>query len=466
MVKPTAIHFPNLTAWLRVALAACLSLPMLAWSATSIDAVRYWPASDYSRLTLESSKPLTYKLFTLNNPERLVIDLENVEPSAAMQELAGKIGSGDPWIAGLRAGMNRPGVMRLVLDLRGEVKPTVFSLKPVGEYGNRLVLDVSPAKPQDDPINAAANGQIPDSKPDNKADIAKAEPVKPNVTAQIDEAPSSDKYIRLEKPGKKPQFQMARLIAVVIDPGHGGEDPGAHGVNGTLEKNITLEIAKRVKTKIDALENTRAVLTRDSDYFIPLAERVDKARRLNADLFVSIHADAFIRPDARGSSVFMLSEHGATSAAARWLAKKENDADMVGGVNVGVQDKNLARTLIDLSQTVTNDDSRRLGKAVLSEISDVNRLHKGHIEEAGFAVLKAPDIPSILVETAFISNPEEEKRLNNDAYQDKMASAIVAGIKKYFASNPATIRAKLALSACVILPGSYPDWLLEQMATT
>ena len=466
MAKPIARQFPNLTAWPSVLLAACLSLPVLAWSATSIDAVRYWPASDYSRLTLESSKPLSYKLFTLNNPERLVIDLEDVEPSAAMQELAGKIGSGDPWIAKLRAGMNRPGVMRLVLDLRGEVKPTVFNLKPAGEYGNRLVLDVYPAKPQDDAINAAANGQVPDSRTESKADVAKAEPVKPNATAQTDDAPMPDKYIRLEKPAKKPQFQVTRLITVVIDPGHGGEDPGAHGANGTLEKNVTLEIAKRVKAKIDALENTRAVLTRDTDYFIPLAERVNKARRVNADLFVSIHADAFIRPDARGSSVFMLSEHGASSAAARWLAKNENDADMVGGVNVGVKDKNLARTLIDLSQTATNDDSRRLGKAVLGEISDINRLHKGHIEEAGFAVLKAPDIPSILVETAFISNPEEEKRLNDDAYQDKMASAIVAGIKKYFASNPATIRAKLALSACVILPNSYPDWLLEQRATS
>ncbi len=466
MVKPTARQFSNLTVWLRVALAACLSIPMLAWSATSIDAVRYWPASDYSRLTLESSKPLSYKLFTLSNPERLVIDLEDVEPSAAMQELAGKIGPGDPWIARLRAGMNRPGVMRLVLDLRGEVKPIVFNLKPAGEYGNRLVLDVYPAKPQDDAINAAANGQVPDSRPESKTDVVKLEPVKPNVTAQTDDTPTPDKYIRLEKPGKKPQFQVTRLITVVIDPGHGGEDPGAHGANGTLEKNVTLEIAKRVKAKIDALENTRAVLTRDTDYFIPLAERVNKARRVNADLFVSIHADAFIRPDARGSSVFMLSEHGASSAAARWLAKNENDADMVGGVNVGVKDKNLARTLIDLSQTATNDDSRRLGKAVLGEISDINRLHKGHIEEAGFAVLKAPDIPSILVETAFISNPEEEKRLNDDAYQDKMASAIVAGIKKYFASNPATIRAKLALSACVILPNSYPDWLLEQRATS
>ncbi len=471
MDKPTATHFTGMTHPLRVLMFVLLFMPLLSWAATTIDAVRYWPASDYSRLTMESSKPLSYKLFTLSNPQRLVIDLENVEPSAAMQELSGKIGPGDPWIAGLRAGMNRPGVMRLVLDLRGEVKPTVFSLKPAGEYGNRLVLDVYPAKPQEDAISALSPRQDTDSKPETNIEAAKDlspkdAAVKPDVTAQASDAPKPDRYIRLEKPGKKPQFQVTRLITVVIDPGHGGEDPGAHGANGTEEKNVTLEIAKRVKAKIDAMENTRAVLTRDSDYFIPLAERVNKARRVNADLFVSIHADAFIRPDARGSSVFMLSEHGASSAAARWLAKNENDADMVGGVNVGVKDKNLARTLIDLSQTATNDDSRRLGNAVLGEISDINRLHKGHIEQAGFAVLKAPDIPSILVETAFISNPEEEKRLNDDAYQDKMASAIVAGIKKYFASNPSTIRAKLALSACVVLPNSYPDWLLEQRATT
>jgi N-acetylmuramoyl-L-alanine amidase len=343
------------------------------------------------------------------------------------------------------------------LDLRGEVKPSLFTLKPVGTYGNRLVLDVYPAKPgAAKPADADTTGNTPmpeaktDTKTDLKTDIKpELKPdtkiventVSDNVDKTIKPAPAE----KSDKSGKKPGYVITRLVTVAIDAGHGGEDPGAHGANGTLEKNVTLAVAKRVKAKIDAIDNMRAVLTRDSDFFIPLAERVNKARRLNADLFVSIHADAFIRPDARGSSVFTLSEHGATSAAARWLAKSENDADLVGGVNVGVKDKNLAKTLIDLSQTATNTDSRRLASSVLNQLSEVNRLHKGEVEEAGFAVLKAPDIPSILVETAFISNPEEEARLGDDAYQDKLATAIVDGIKRYFASNPATARSKMAI---------------------
>jgi N-acetylmuramoyl-L-alanine amidase len=237
---------------------------------------------------------------------------------------------------------------------------------------------------------------------------------------------------------------LVRLVTVAIDAGHGGEDPGARGRNGTLEKDVTFSIAKRVKAKIDQEENMRAVLTRDGDYFVPLGTRVVKARKVSADLFVSIHADAFNKPDARGSSVFALSEHGATSAAARWLAKRENDADLIGGVNIDVKDKYLKQTLLDLSQTATINDSMKLAKAVLSELGGINTLHKGAVEQAGFAVLKAPDIPSILVETAFITNPEEEARLGDDAYQDKIAEAIVAGIKRYFANNPPLARSKLA----------------------
>lgn len=436
MVKSTARHDTTLTNW--ILLVALLFAAMPGWAANAVDAVRYWPSADYSRLTLESSGPISYKLFTLSNPERLVIDLEGVEPSHALQDLAGKIGADDPWIAGLRAGVNRPGVMRLVLDLRSAVKPHVFSLKPAGEYGNRLVLDVYPATAK---IPDASSQAAADAQPE----IAPEDAAQPELPAPTSEPRKAEKTAG--KPGKKPQFQITRLITVMIDPGHGGIDPGAHGANGTNEKDVTLAIARRVKAKIDAIPNMRAVLTRNSDIFIPLGERVDKARQINADLFVSIHADAFVNRDARGSSVFILSEHGASSAAARWLAKNENDADLVGGVNVGVKDKNLARTLIDLSQTATNDDSRRLGRAVLTELSDINHLHRGRVEQAGFAVLKAPDIPSILVETAFISNPEEERRLTDDAYQNKMATAIVDGIQRFFATNPATIRAKLAVNS-------------------
>lgn len=234
------------------------------------------------------------------------------------------------------------------------------------------------------------------------------------------------------------------MVTVALDPGHGGEDPGAVGKGGNLEKNVTISIARRLKTKIDGEENMRSILTRDGDFFVPLGQRVNKARRVQADLFVSIHADAFIKPTARGSSVFVLSDHGASSSAARWLAQKENAADLIGGVNLGVKDPYLARTLLDLSQTATATDSLKLGKDVLGELGRINNLHKGHVEQASFAVLKAPDIPSILVETAFISNPEEEKRLVDEEYQESMADAILRGIKRYFAKNPPLAKSKMS----------------------
>ncbi|NOT98866.1 MAG: N-acetylmuramoyl-L-alanine amidase, partial [Sideroxydans sp.] len=244
---------------------------------------------------------------------------------------------------------------------------------------------------------------------------------------------------------KTPPELSTRVLVVAVDAGHGGEDPGARGHRGSYEKNITLDIARRLKAQIDAIPGMRGVLVRDGDYFIPLVGRVEKARKAHADLFISIHADAFVKPHARGSSVFALSERGATSASARWLAKKENEADLIGGVNLAIKDPYLARTLLDLSQTATINDSMKLAKHVLNEVGHINDLHRGHVEQAGFAVLKSPDIPSILVETAFISNPDEEKRLQNDDYQDRMASAILGGIKRYFAANPALSKQKVAL---------------------
>jgi N-acetylmuramoyl-L-alanine amidase len=335
-----------------------------------------------------------------------VVDLEGVEFGPALAELNGKVATGDPYIDKLRVGRNRPGVIRLVLDLKTEVKPQVFTLKPVGEYGHRLVIDLYPSVAPD-PLAALI-----------EADRRRADPREPDPTA----------------PAKKPK--VARLATIVIDPGHGGEDPGARGRLGSSEKDITLTIAKRLKSLIDAEPDMRAVLTRDADFYVPLQVRVDKARRVKADLFVSVHADAFVRPHARGSSVFALSERRATSEAARWLAKKENEADLVGGVNIDVKDKYLAQTLLDLSQTATIDHSLRLGSAVLGELGQVNTLHKAQVEQASFAVLKSPDIPSILVETAFISNPDEERRLNDEAYQNQLARAILAGIKRYLAKHP------------------------------
>jgi len=345
----------------------------------------------------------------VKDPERLVLDLEGVELGPALTELHGKVAAGDPYIDKLRVGRNRPGVIRLVLDLKAEVKPQVFTLKPIAEYGHRLVLDIYPLEPPD-PLAALIEADSKLARREEKAGPESAAPP--------------------DKP------KVARMATIVIDPGHGGEDPGARGRHGSLEKDINLTISKRLKALIDAEPEMRAVLTRDADFYVPLQVRVDKARRVKADLFVSVHADAFIRPNARGSSVFALSERRATSEAARWLAKKENEADLVGGVNIDVKDKYLAQTLLDLSQTATIDYSLRLGNAVLGELGHVNTLHKARVEQASFAVLKSPDVPSILVETAFISNPEEEKRLNDDAYQDQLVRAILAGIKRYLAKHP------------------------------
>ena len=355
----------------------------------------------------------------MKNPERLVVDLEGVELGAALAELDGKVATGDPYIEKLRVGRNRPGVVRLVLDLKTEVRPQVFTLKPVAEYGYRLVLDLYPVVAPD-PLAAL---------------IEQSE--KEKVALPVAEKPS----------GKTPDKpKVARLATIVIDAGHGGEDPGARGRLGSREKDITLVIARRLKGLVDAEADMRAVLTRDADFYLPLQERVDKARRVKADLFVSVHADAFIKSHARGSSVFALSERRATSEAARWLAKKENEADLVGGVNLDVKDRYLAQTLLDLSQTATIDHSLRLGSAVLGELGQVNTLHKPHVEQASFAVLKSPDIPSILVETAFISNPQEETRLNDDDYQDQLARAILAGIKRYLAKNPPRPRSPIAFN--------------------
>jgi N-acetylmuramoyl-L-alanine amidase len=237
--------------------------------------------------------------------------------------------------------------------------------------------------------------------------------------------------------------QVSRMLTIALDPGHGGEDPGAIGRGGSYEKHVVLSIAKRLKEKLEQHPNMRVMLTRDADYFVPLNVRVQKARKVQADLFVSIHADAFVQTTANGSSVFALSEKGASSTAARWLANKENSADLIGGTNIKNHDRQLASVLLDLSTTAQINDSLRLGNAVLKEIGGINRLHKGAVEQAGFAVLKAPDIPSILIETAFISNPEEEARLNDDAYQDRMAEAVTQGIKKYFAKNPPLAKNKM-----------------------
>lgn len=440
------------------ALLLLLWLPQ-AHAAIAVSAARIWPAQDYTRLTLESKQAIRHNMFTVNNPERLVIDLENVELGDTLDELTKKVGDNDPYIKSVRVGRFKPGVVRLVLDLKSEVKPQLFVLKPVSEYGYRLVLDVYPAQPLD-PLMALLEQP--------KATIPEAASA-PTATGQAAEKIPADEKLLSGRPedelqlaqgliigkGDKPPPAAAttppslpelraRTLIIAIDAGHGGEDPGARGRHGSREKDVTLAIARKVKALVDETPNMRGVLIRNGDYFIPLIGRVAKARKVNADLFISVHADAFIKPKARGSSVFALSEHGATSTAARWLAKKENEADLIGGVNIAVKDPYLARTLLDLSQTAAINDSMKLAKHVLNELGDINDLHRGHVEQAGFAVLKSPDIPSILIETAFISNPSEERRLNDENYQMKIANAILGGVKRYFAQNPALSKSKIA----------------------
>lgn|SRR5665647_670959 len=475
------------TFFVMLVLAVGLSLSALAQAAVVVSAARVWPAADYTRITLESAKPITQNMVMLKNPDRLVLDLQDVELNTILKTLTDKISSSDPYIRQVRVANFRPGVVRLVVDLKAEIKPQIFALPPAGEYKYRLVLDIYPAQ---DPLmamleqrdkspagsreSAPAHEQQatlatpsepplpPTTEPTKPAELVKLpEPVKTAEQAKPIEQANPAEPTAVAEPSLAAQLPPApvftpipvkplnkedgtRVITIAIDAGHGGEDPGARGANGSHEKDITLAVAKKLKVVVDAEPNMRGVLTRDGDYFIPLHGRVVKARKLQSDLFVSIHADAFIRPDARGSSVFALSERGATSASARYLAKQENESDLIGGVSLDGKEPYLARTLLDLSQTATINDSLKLGKAVLGNLGQINSLHKGAVEQAGFAVLKSPDIPSILVETAFISNPEEERKLNDEEYQEKLVNAILAGIKKYFASNPPLAKSKMA----------------------
>jgi N-acetylmuramoyl-L-alanine amidase len=404
--------------------------PLRAYAA-QILAVRVWPADDYTRVTLENDTDLKATHFIVKDPERMVVDIEGLELNPTLKSLVAKIQSNDPYIKQVRVGQNRPNVVRLVFDLKEEVTPQVFTLAPAGNYKHRLIFDLYPVKAVDPIAAMIEKGDWTDPAP------VPEPPTAPKLEPR-EEPKLADALPKVDKQGK-----MVRMITIALDPGHGGEDPGASGKNGSREKDIVLAIAKRLKSKLEDVPNIRVMLTRDGDYFVPLGTRVEKARKVQADLFVSIHADAFVQPTARGSSVFVLSEKGATSSAARWLADKENLADTIGGVNVKNHDKQLASVLFDLSTTAQINDSMKLGRSVLGEIGGINRLHKGSVEQAGFAVLKAPDIPSILIETAFISNPEEEAKLLDETYQNKLADAIVTGIRRYFAKNPPLAKNRL-----------------------
>src|SRR5450755_1946456 len=412
-----------------------LLLPAAPWSwivaanAATIASARLWPAQEYTRLILESSSAVSHQMLPMKNPERLVLDLEDVELTSEISQLGQRLQPNDPYIQAIRVARFKPGVVRVVLELKAEVNPQLFALQPIADYGHRLVLDLYPLTPSD-PLMALLDFEK------GSAGDAAVDPPLPDRFAPADRGPSSS--------SPKAKSPLRRPIIIAIDPGHGGEDPGAVGPRGTYEKNVTLAIARKLVAMLAAEPGMRAMLTRDDDYFVPLNVRVQKARRVQADLFISIHADAFTTPTARGSSVFALSEHGATSAAARWLAQRENQADLIGGVNLDSKDRFLARTLLDLSQTAQINDSLRVGRSVLDGIGAVNSLHKGSVEQASFAVLKAPDIPSILVETAFISNPDEELKLRSGKYQQQFAESIFGGVKRYFAQNPPLSRARLS----------------------
>jgi N-acetylmuramoyl-L-alanine amidase len=446
-------------------------LPASAMAA-QIMAVRVWPADDYTRVTLENDGELKTTHFMVPDPPRLVVDIDGLALNDTLKSLVAKVESNDPYIKQVRVGQNRPNVVRLVFDLKETVKPQVFTLAPVAGYRHRLIFDLYPIKPAD-PLSAmidkekwsgsevAAATPTPSAQPGAptvgqvgpapmaqlEADAARAgtTPAQPQPsTPQPPAAAQQQARAQAQAQAKAaPGQKVMRMVTIALDPGHGGEDPGATGATGVHEKDIVLSVAKRLKAKLEELPNMRVMLTRDADFFVPLGQRVEKARKVQADLFVSIHADAFVQPSARGSSVFVLSEKGASSSAARWLANDQNKADLIGGVNFATHDKDLASVLFDLSTTAQINDSLKLGKAVLSEIGGINRLHKGSVEQAGFAVLKAPDIPSILVETAFISNPEEEARLKDDAYQNQLADAITKGIKRYFAYNPPLAKSRM-----------------------
>ena len=426
---------------------------------TSILAVRVWPAKDYSRVTIESDTGLKTKYYFIAEPPRLAVDIEGIDLIPALRELVAKVKPDDPNIAGIRVGQNAPGVVRLVIELKQPMLPQVFTLAPVAAYQHRLVFDLYPTQVAD-PLAALIAERLKD-KPEAPAaadplgELMARQTTRPpggkSAEPPVAAAPTPQK----ERPavttpeasppetvgaGAGSRNKTDRLIIVALDPGHGGEDPGAIGPGGTREKDVVLQIALRLRDRINAIPNMRAYLTRDADFFVPLHIRVQKARRVQADLFISIHADAFFTPRPQGASVFALSEKGASSSSARWMADKENSADLVGGLNVKAKDAQVQKALLDMSTTAQINDSLKLGGAMLGEIGSVGKLHKPRVEQAGFAVLKAPDIPSVLVETAFISNPDEEAKLRSDDYQIQLADALMRGISRYFAKNPPLAR--------------------------
>ncbi|PKO64967.1 MAG: N-acetylmuramoyl-L-alanine amidase [Betaproteobacteria bacterium HGW-Betaproteobacteria-16] len=440
----------------------------------NVVAVRIWPAEDYTRVTIESDGQLQAKQFFVSDPPRLAVDIEGIDLLPGLRELVGQLKSDDPNIARIRVAQNAPNVVRLVVDLKLAVKPQVFNLQPVAAYQHRLVLDLYPLNPPD-PLEQLISQRLRDldAASEKAARLLglETERLEEREAAAVDPDPASDPLGALiaqaerdaakgtkddippkvassnagsaaKTPARKAKTD--RLIIVALDPGHGGEDPGAVGPGGTYEKDVVLAVARRLRDRINATRVNgnpmRAYMTRDADFFVPLQVRVQKAQRVQADLMISLHADAFYTPRPQGASVYALSTRGASSAAARWMANKENASDLIGGLNVKAKDATLQRALLDMSTTAQINDSLKLGASMLGEVKRIGKLHKPRVEQANFAVLRAPDIPSVLVETAFISNPDEEKRLRSPKYQNDLAEALLRGIVSYFSKNPPLAR--------------------------
>ena len=402
-----------------------LAAPALAHGATIV-AVRVWPAADYTRVTLESDGALSATHFMVPNPDRLVVDVHGLQLSSELKQLVAKIRPDDPYIAGARVAQFAPDVVRIVFDLRRPVRPHVFTLPPIAAYRNRMVFDLYPAS-----VHAADSATVAGSGGDSLGAWLRAH--RAELGEELAQSPRSALAPRRDR---RPE----RSILLALDPGHGGEDSGATGPGGTHEKDIVLLIARHLRDLALRTPNMRVLMTRDSDFFVPLWTRVEKAQRANADLFTSVHADGWYTPQARGASVYCLSEHGASSVEARMMAQRENAADAVGGIDIHAPDYQVAKVMVDMSTSAQIDASLKMASRTLRELGAFSHLHSDQVQQAAFVVLKSPSVPSMLVETAFISNPEEEARLRTPAYRVKVARAIFDGIREYLATRPPLAR--------------------------
>ena len=459
-------------------LALLLTAPVLARGATILS-VRVWPAPEYTRVTLESDQALTASHFLMADPPRLVVDVKNLELSPQLKDLVGKIKPDDPFIKDVRVAQYTPDVVRMVFDLKQAIKPQVFSLLPVAAYENRIVFDLYPAQgsrllafmnrqaseidasePRDTsgasiktaPVSGRGSGIRQDSSANRPAIVAETQPdtLSSWLNAHRDEL---DQPVRrseavADATGSDPSRAIPtrrdrrnyRSVLLAIDPGHGGEDPGATGPSGIHEKDVVLLIGHHLRELAMNTPNMRVMMTRDSDFFVPLWMRVEKAQRVNADLFTSIHADGWFTPEARGASVYCLSQGGASSVEARLMAQRENASDAIGGIDINSRDYQVAKVLLDMSTTAQIDASMKMAEPTLAKMGSLVHLHSRQVQQAGFVVLKSPTVPSMLVETAFISNPEEEARLQTPAYRKQVARAIFEGIRAYLTTNPPLAR--------------------------